>query len=390
MKKTIILLLLLIIIPIYTFAADEKPVTDEIIEEYAKLYSNEINDGLAEMDGAEIEKIVPGFSVDEIIVSIAKGENIFSVREICARGFSLLTAEVRSTVKLMVIILALSVMCTYLVNLQSSFGAESMGQTAFFTCYAIISGIGAAAFFEVVKCGQTVIENISVFMKALVPVVLACLASGGAVISATAFEAVLMAVIEITEWIIETIFLPILMMTAALNIVNNMSERLSAEKLVQTMNKTVKWGLGILLTLFVGITGLQGIAAGGADGLTVKVTRFAAANLIPVVGGVLSETVETVMNCSIVIKNSVGIIGIIIVVLVSAVPIIKTAACLILFRLSASVIQPISDKKIVKCISELADSVSCVLSMMVAVTIMFIIILTITINVSNSAMMLGR
>lgn len=390
MKKTIMLLFVLMLIPVYAVAENEKPITDEIISEYAKLYGDEINDGLGEMENTEIEKLVPGFSVDEIIVSIAKGENIFSVREICARGISLLTAEVRSTVKLMVIILALSVMCTYLVNLQSGFGAESMGQTAFFTCYAIVSGVGAAAFFEVVKCGHTVIENISVFMKTLVPVVLACLVSGGAVISATAFETVLMAVIEITEWVIETIFLPILMMTAALNIVNNMSERLNAEKLVQAMNKTVKWGLGILLTLFVGITGLQGIATGGADGLTVKVTRFAAANLIPVVGGVLSETVETVMNCSIVIKNSVGIIGIIIVVLVSLFPIIKTAACLIMFRLSAAVIQPISDKKIVKCISELADSVSCVLSMMVAVTIMFIIIITITINVSNSAMMLGR
>ncbi len=388
--KKIIILLLIMLVPICAFATDEKPMTEEIIGEYVKLYGDEISDKITEMDDAGLEKIVPGFSVDEILVSLAKGENIFSIREICARGINLLTSEVRSTVKIMIIILALSIMCTYLVNLQSGFGAESMGQTAFFTCYAIISGIGAAAFFEVVKCGQTVIENIAVFMRSLVPVVLACLVSAGAVISATAFEAVLMTVIEITEWIIETIFLPILMVSAALNIVNNMSERLNSEKLVQTMNKTVKWGLGILLTLFVGITGLQGIASGSADGLTVKVTRFAAANLIPIVGGILSETVETVMNCSVVIKNAVGITGIIIVVLVSAVPIIKTAACLILFRISAAIIQPISDKRIVKCISEFADSVSCVLSIMVAVTIMFIIILTITINVGNSAMMLGR
>ena len=389
MKKMVILFLLMFV-PISVFAMDEKPITDEIIGEYAKLYGDEISGAMTELDDTELEKIVPGFSIDEILVSLAKGENIFSIREICARGINLLTAEVRSTVKIMIIILALSIMCTYLVNLQSGLGAEGMGQTAFFTCYAIISGIGAAAFFEIVKCGQTVIENIAVFMRALVPVVLACLVSSGAVISATAFEAVLMTVIEITEWIIETIFLPILMMTAALNIVNNMSERLNAEKLVQTMNKTVKWGLGILLTIFVGITGLQGIASGSADGLTVKVTRFAAANLIPVVGGILSETVETVMNCSVVIKNAVGITGIIIVVLVSAVPIIKTSACLVLFRISAAIIQPISDKKIVKCISELADSVSCILSIMVAVTVMFIIILTITINVGNSAMMLGR
>ena len=171
---------------------------------------------------------------------------------------------------------------------------------------------------------------------------------------------------------------------------NNLSEKVNAEKLVQLLNKTVKWGLGIMLTLFVGVTGLQSIASGGADGLTVKVTKFAASNLIPVVGGILSESVETVMNCSIVIKNSVGVVGIILVALIAVIPLAKVAACLILFRLCAAVIQPVADKKIVKCVSELADSVSCVFSMITAVTVMFVIILTIIIIFGNSAAIFGR
>ena len=144
------------------------------------------------------------------------------------------------------------------------------------------------------------------------------------------------------------------------------------------------------MTLFVGIMGLQGVVTGSADGLTVKVTKFAAANLIPMVGGILSESVETVMNCSVVIKNSVGVLGIIFVILIAAVPILKVTASLIVFRLCAAVVQPISDKKIVKCISELADSIAGILALMVAVAVMFIIIITIIINVGNSAAMLGR
>ncbi len=389
MKKLAALLLLLIFCTACAYAED-KNGTDGIMREYARLYGEKISEGIDAACGEEyLSELVPSFNVEEILSGLARGENIFSIREICGRGIGLLTGEVRSTLKIMAFILALSVLSTYLVNMQSGF-AEGASQAAFFACYSVIAGIAAAAFFEVVKCGQNAVENISVFMRMIVPVVLVSLASGGAVISATAFEAVLVGVIEITEWVIEKAFVPMLMMSAAVNIVNNLSDKINAGKLVQLLNKAVKWGLGIMLTLFVGVTGLQSIASCGADGLTVKVTKFAASNLIPVVGGILSESVETVMNCSIVIKNSVGILGVVVVALIAVIPLAKVAACLIMFRMCAAVIQPIADKKIVKCISELADSVSCVFSMTVAITVMFIIILTIMINVGNSAVMLGR
>ncbi len=389
-KHLIILVIFLFTLTLGVFAENEsKNITDDIIDEYAKLYGEQIETGIEELNNIEIEKIIPDFKVEEILTSIAKGENIFSIKEICAQGVRLLTDEVRNTMKILVIVLALSLLNTYLINLQNGLGNE-ISQTAFITCYAVIAGVAAAAFLEVVKGSQNLIENIAIFMRTIIPVALVSLMSSGAVISATVFETTMIGVINITEWLIEKIFLPLVMMTAALNIVNNISEKMSAEKLVGLMNKIVKWGLGILLTLFVGITGLQGIASGGADGLTVKVTRFVAANLIPVVGGILSETVETVMNCSIVIKNSIGVAGIIIVVLIAAIPIIKTTACLLLFRMCAAIAQPISDKKIVKCISELGDSISCVLSMMLTVVIMFIILLTIVINVGNSVTLMGK
>lgn len=390
MKKILIILTVMFLLPLYGFAEETATAEYEIIDEYAQMYGEELIEGVESLEGVELDSLVPGFNVQEIISGLAKGENIFSIREIYNKGIMLLTGEVKSTLKILVFILALAILSTYLVNIQSSLNNDGAANAAFFACYTVIAGIAAAAFFEVIRCGQTVIENIALFMRVIVPVALVSLMSSGAVITATTFEATLMGVIEITEWIIETVFIPLLLMAAAINIVNNLSEKLNAEKIVQTINKTVKWGLSILLTIFVWVTGLQGIAAGGADGLTVKVTKFAAANLIPVVGGILSESVETVMNCSVVIKNSVGIVGIILVALISVVPVIKVAACLIMFRICAAVIQPIADKKIVKCISEMADSVSCVFSMMVAVIVMFIIILTIVINIGNTAALLGR
>ena len=227
-------------------------------------------------------------------------------------------------------------------------------------------------------------------MKFVVPIVITSLLTSGAIVSATVFEPVLLGTVEIAVVAIQSFFIPMVMITTAMNIVNNLSDKFKTDKMVGFLNRCIRWGLNIMLTVFVSVAGLQSIAASGADGLTIKLTKFAAANLIPVVGGILSESVETVMNCSALIKNSVGIMGIICVAVVAAAPIIKLWAVLIIFRLTAAVIQPVSEPKMVVCITELANSISLLFSMLATTTVMFIMIITIIINAGNSAVMLGR
>lgn len=387
MKKFIVFIMFLLCISQSVFAGSDAL---DIVDEYAKIYGGEIEKSTRKLDDVDFDKLVPGFSVDQIVSGLAKGENIFSVQGILDKGISLLAGEIRETLKILVFVLAVGMLCTYLTNIQNSFAGKGVSDVAFFVCYMVIVGIAAAAFFQVIECGKLLISNLSVFMRTMVPVMLVTLTASGAVISATSFELIFMGVIQLAEWMLETVFVPLILITAALSMVNNLSQNLNAEKLVQFMNKTTKWGIGIVMTVFVGVMGLQGIVSGSADGLTVKVTKFAAGNLIPLVGGALSETVETVMNCSVVIKNAVGVAGIIMVILIVAVPVIKVAACLIMFRLCAALLQPVCDKRIVKCISELADSMSAVFGMMMVVAVMFIIMITIIINVGSTAALLGR
>ncbi len=389
MKKYVGLFVLIMLLFVPAFAENTEDSFD-IVDEYIKIYGEKIQDGINETDDRYLSRVFPGFSVENTLSDVTKGKNVFSVREILTQLFELLFDEIRKTIKLLVIIPSIVVLNTYLNGMQNSFHTKGAIKTAFFICYAVMVGVAATAFVETVKSGQGIVENVSVFMRVLIPVSLASLASSGAVISATTFELVLMSVIEITQLAVEKLFIPLVMVATALNIANNISVTMNAEKLVQLINKAVKWGMGIMLTLFVGITGLQGIASGSADGLAVKVTKFAASNLIPMVGGILAETVETVMNCSVVIKNAVGVVGIIAVVLIAVVPIAKVTACLILFRLCAAFIQPIGDESWVKCITEFGNSIASVLAITVAVVVMFVIILTIIINIGNSAILFGR
>ncbi len=362
----------------------------DLMSEYVKIYGDEVDDAVDSASDAELRKLVPGFNTEEILSGLAKGENIFSLKAVGNAALKLFAGEIRNSLKSLIFIFAMGIFCTYLTNIQSSLEGHGATDTAFFVCYIVIAGIGAATFLDVVSCAKETISNLAMFMRTMVPISMATLAASGALISAGTFEVTVVAVIEITQWVLEYVFLPLIMMSVAMSLVNNLSKDLNAEKMVQFMNKTTKWGIGVMMTLFVGVMGLQGIVSGSADGLTLKLTKFATSNLIPLVGGALSETAETVMNCSVVIKNAVGVFGIILVALIVAVPVVKISACLILFRLCAAILQMVCDKRIVKCISEFADAISGIFAILAVVAVMFIIILTIIINAGNSVVLLGK
>lgn len=364
----------------------EETNEENIIKEYVSIYSEDLETA-AEESG--IYEILPEFNTSEILMKSAFGENLFNVKELLNRIIELLFGEIQNILKIMLYIVAISILSSYLAALPQS-GDKGVTEIAFYSCYIIIAGISAATFLEIMECAQGAIDTILIIARMIVPVVVTSLAATGAITSAAVFQPMLLGVIEVALIVIERVFIPILMLFTALNIVNCISDKINGEKMIQFLGKTVKWGLSVLLTVFVGTAGLQSLASGCADGLSVKLTKYAASNLIPVVGGILSETVETVMNCSVIIKNAVGIVGIIILLGAMLLPVIKISACLIVLRITAALIQPISDEKIVKCISGIADSVGLVFAVVAAITVMFIIILTIMLNAGNSAVMLGR
>ena len=385
----VLLIIIILMCPMPSSA--EETSTEGILNSYSEMYGDVFEEGLNSIEGENVFlNTIPDFSPHDILRRLNSGEFVISAKELTTYVLRLLLGEVYDSAKLMAIILVLAVLCSYLSSLKSGFADSTIADCAFYVCYIIISGVAAAAFYSAAESASETVSNIAFFMRIIVPVMITALMTSGAIISATTLEPVLLSIVEATVWIIDAVFVPAVMISTALNVVNGMSDKFKTDRMVSLLNNSVKWGLSILLTIFVSLAGLNSIASSGVDGLTVKLSKFAAANLIPMVGGILSESVETVMSCSVVIKNSVGILGVICLVAIALGPALKIAAVLILFRITAAVAEPISEPKIITCISRLAGSVSSLFSMIAAVTVMFILVITIMINAGSSAVLLGR
>lgn len=389
MKQRIgVILLLLLIFPVSIFAEEEADVTNEILNSYIDLYGDTIEDGMEKIDPTG--ELVQDLDIKKVLKEVIDGNLAISPKELILVLIRGLLKEVYGCLKTMAIVLIASILCSYLSGLNENFGKSGVSDAAYYTCYIIIASVASVAFYDVADCAVGAIENIAVFMEMVVPVVITTLLAGGAIVSASVFEPVLLGIIEVAVKIIQDLFIPLVMVATALSIVNGISDRFKIQRLINFINQCVKRGLAIMLTIFVSTAGIQSIASSGADGLTIKLTKFATSNLIPVVGGILAESVETVMNCSVLIKNSVGVIGIICLSFIAVTPLLKIGAILLIFRLTAAISEPVTEPKITVCLSELANSISVLFSMLAATTVMAILVLTIMINAGNIAIFLGR
>ena len=159
------------------------------------------------------------------------------------------------------------------------------------------------------------------------------------------------------------------------------------DKLSKFFNSTVVWILGIVLTLFIGVVSVEGSLSSTVDGITAKTAKAAVSNFIPVVGKILGDAVDTVIGCSNILKNAVGIIGVIIIVGICILPIIKLAVLMGLYYLAGAICQPIADSKIVKLLEEMGNTFKLLLAIMCSISVMLIVGTTLVIKITNSGLM---
>ena len=108
---------------------------------------------------------------------------------------------------------------------------------------------------------------------------------------------------------------------------------------------------------------------------------------LPIVGKILGDAVDSVLGCGIILKNAVGIVGVIIIIGICIAPIIKLTLLTISYKILAVVSEPVADEKIIKLFEQIGDVFKILLAILASVAVLIIIGVTLVIKISNSGMM---
>lgn len=315
-----------------------------------------------------------------LVADIVSGDLKLEPITILNKGISLILGEVLNSKSLIVSIFVIAAASGVLNVLETSFGNGESREIAFFACFTLIAITVSRLLIEAVGYGIDVVERLSGFITKICPALTILMVSSGAAVSAGSFSPVLSGTIYVISAIIEKVIVPLVYLSAVLGIVNNITDKIQLKNLNNLIKSFSKWVLTAVLTVFTGINAIYGFSMPVLDTVSLKAVKFTVGSCVPVVGGLLADTVETVLGGAKLMKNAVGTAGIITVAVICLLPAVKIAAIIVLLKIAAAVIEPVCDKRISAMVVDSAAPITIVFSMVLAAAMLFIVSISIIIS----------
>ena len=308
--------------------------------------------------------------------------------ETLLKAFSkMIGKEVVSCINILGSIVIIIIIHSILKSISEGLENKSISQITYYVQYILIVTLIMKNFADILTMVRTSIDSLVGFMNSLVPLLVTLMLTTGNIASAGITEPIILFIITFIGNFITSVLIPFILIANVLGIVSKVSPRVQVDKLSKFFNSSVVWVLGIVLTIFVGVLSVEGSLSSTVDGITAKTAKAAVTNFIPVVGKILGDAVDTVIGCSNVLKNAVGIVGVIVIICICIGPIIKLAVLMALYYLAGAICQPIADEKIVKLLDQMGDTFKMLLAIMCSVSVMLIVGTTLVIKITNSGLM---
>lgn len=208
------------------------------------------------------------------------------------------------------------------------------------------------------------IEQVGVLAAGMFPVMAAALTLTGAAGTAAATQSAGMFAFDLVIRLIENLLVPAVCAYIAVLTVN----AAVGGDLLGSLAALIRWAvtgtLKLVLTVFITFLTLGGAVSGSVDQLSLKAARFAVSGSVPVVGGIISDAAETMLSGAVLVKNAVGILGMLCVTAVCLVPFLQAGASYLLFKAGAAVLSPVCGRDLGSMLGGVGEGIGLLLGML--------------------------
>ena len=323
--------------------------------------------------------------IQELLNNAIKGEvdNSTIIRKI----INLLGKEINLNVKVTISVFVIILIHSILKSVSESLEHEEIGKLIYYAQYIMIVTIIMANFTDVIKLVQDTANNLIGFMNLLVPLLIALMLYTGSITTSTVLEPVILFMVNLVGNLIRDLIIPFILVYTSLVIISKISDKVQISNISKLMKSSIVWILGFVLTIFVGVVSLEGTLSSSVDGITAKTTKTIVSSTIPVVGKILGDAVDSVLGCGVILKNAIGIVGVVIIIGICVIPIIKIFVISLGYKILSIVVQPIGDSKVVGLLEQVGDIFKILLGILCAISFMLIIGTTLVLRMSNASVM---
>ncbi len=322
-------------------------------------------------------------SFKDIVQKLINGEYFSNYDNVFKAVISILFDGITQLLPVFLTIIAIAILGAILNNLKSD-SKNNVSQIVNFVCYAVIITIIVVNFKNVIDITQNCLQTMKLQMDSLFPIILTLMTAIGGNVSVSIFKPVVAILSSVTTSLFGYILLPLFILSFLFTIIGSLSPNVKLNKLIGFLNSSFKWIVGFVFTLFSSFLAIQGISAGKYDGVSIKASKFAIKSYIPIIGGYLSEGFDFIMLGSVLIKNAIGVAGLIILFLTILSPIIQLVLLKLGLQLVSGIVESASNLEVSNFVSNCSKILMFPIVIILGVAFMYIITISLmmcTINI---------
>lgn len=355
--------------------------SDESLEDQIE---DSVEDQLGDLDFTDLENILNnsenaddlfgGQSFLEKLASIINGDFAEDSTSVWEAILNLIFDNLLSFLPIIATVIAVAILGGMIQNLKPNLNGKSIGSVIHFVTYGVVVILIFTIVMKMITITSDTIGSIKSQMDAIFPILLTMLTAVGGTVSVSVYQPAMALLASIIINVFTIFLMPLFLISTVLSLVSNLSNNVKLDKFIGFLNSLFKWVIGLIFTVFIGFASIQGITAGSIDGLSIKTAKFAIKSYIPIVGSYISDGFYIVLASSSLIKNAVGACGLLLLAGTILAPILQLIVFMLALKLMAGIIEPLGDGKIASFVNTLSKNMTMLISMIVAVSFMYVIL----------------
>ena len=269
-------------------------------------------------------------------------------------------------------LILLAIAAAVFISFSDIFQTRQVSQISFYMIYLLVMGICLASFQAASEWMANGVHTLTGFMKVLYPVYFAAVTVAKGSVSSLAFYHLAIILIVVIEELLLHLIVPGIHMYVIIRVMNSLQSEDYLSKFAELLETAIGWGLKTLMGGMIGLNVIQGMLGPAID--TVKrsaVTR--GMEMVPGVGDLLGGTAEVALGTAVLIKNSIGIVGMFLCLVLCLAPLLQLAVITLGYKLAAALVQPVSDKRIIECIGGVGEGCRMLMNCIFVTGILFLV-----------------
>ena len=338
-------------------------------------------DRLLAEEGADI-------SLSRLWQDMLSGEQPLTLSSLWQVLSDMLWGQLKKSSSLLGQLILLSLLAVVLTLLKDRLAAAETAETGRWVIYLLLIGLATNAFIPCLETAGNTVNTLEDILCALLPLLVPLLAAIGGVTTVTLMDPALLFAVSLMMGLMSRLIFPLICFSTLLQLCGGISPRVKLDKLAALCKDIALGVMGVTVTVFVAFLGFSGMAAAGTDGLAVKAVKSAAGTFIPVVGRSLADAFDSVLGTALILKNAIGLMGAIAVLLICAMPAIHILLQSLVFKAAGALIQPLGEDRLAESVSGMGKSLTLLFAALAICGLFAYFALALIVGLGNMAMMM--